>query len=315
MDFPTDNTEKRKAFLDAFLAQTRKLDLMAAYTHPTNRRIARQFLGLKLFGLSYLFFVLARLDLLPLFELHPKLFWGKKIVLPSDRVGAEINYLGGVPEPSLINFLVKRVGNDEIFYDIGANYGFYTLLAAEFVKAGEIHSFEPGNVPFSYFETNTNDVKAPRIFRNHIALAATTSDITFYNVRGMHSQSSAAAEVIDEGNLPNDRTIVHAIALDDYVADHKPPTLIKMDVEGYELNVLRGAQKMLREHGPTIVMEVWGGERGTQFSSPSVEFLYSLGYSAWEILPSGDIRELGQVDLPSITLGDNFVFKKQKPTA
>jgi FkbM family methyltransferase len=131
--------------------------------------------------------------------------------------------------------------------DLGANVGFYTLLAAELVgPSGHVHAFEPvprnlqylrrhialnGLANVSVNETAVSDASGKRRFRFHT--------------------SAAMGHLSDDGQIE-----VNAIALDQFVFGTAVKTLhsIKIDVEGAEFSVLQGAREVLSQHRPALLL-------------------------------------------------------------
>jgi hypothetical protein len=79
------------------------------------------------------------------------------------------------------------------------------------------------------------------------------------------------------------------VRLDDYLDDAPPPTLVKIDVEGYELQVLEGSQSVLKRHRPVIVLEVIASHlRRHSASYPEIyRRLRVLGYVVYDLTPRG----------------------------
>ena len=76
---------------------------------------------------------------------------------------------------------------------------------------------------------------------------------------------------------------VETIALDDFVRGRSPPGVVKIDVEGAELRVAKGATKMLAEHRPVLFFESFG--RGAEM----LKVLSPLGYVAWDTDKKGEV--------------------------
>jgi FkbM family methyltransferase len=95
-------------------------------------------------------------------------------------------------EINIIKFLIKNLKENDIFYDIGANYGFYTLLAQEFITTGEIHSFEPNPNIFKLLKENVKLDLFKNTFLNELALSDKKGESEFYNldIKG-HSGASS----------------------------------------------------------------------------------------------------------------------------
>ena len=109
--------------------------------------LARKLRKLSLFGGRYLRWAAARAGLRPgMVELT--LFWGARMRVPyTDNADFVTFYLVGAPggpEYKLARWFIRNLKAGDRFYDAGASYGFYTMLAGEFVgPEGEIHAFEP----------------------------------------------------------------------------------------------------------------------------------------------------------------------------
>jgi len=144
----------------------------------------------------------------------------------------------------------------ENFWDIGANIGYFTLLAAAALNnTGRIVAFEPGQTAFQRLQENIG----LNNFRN----------ITAVNLAASNSAGEArlylATEIADTGaNLyqrGEDRTqceIIQTIPLDIFLNQEQlpPPQFIKIDVEGAELAVLQGATNILSEFSPLLLLEM-----------------------------------------------------------
>jgi FkbM family methyltransferase len=141
----------------------------------------------------------------------------------------------------------------DVVYDIGANVGFYTLLASVLVgPSGKVISFEP----------------LPRnlsLLRRHIRLNALANVEVFEGaVSSRRGTARFDAEGLPEMGHLSDRGQfeVKVFQLDELVADGRipPPKVMKIDVEGAELDVLEGARDTLRIHRPVILLATHGQE-------------------------------------------------------
>lgn len=242
-----------------------------------------------------------------------KTFWGAPMsVLAADIDAFALRSFSmpGGNEYKLIRFLIQNLQPTDIFYDVGANYGFYSLLAREFVSGGEIHLFEP--LPDIFRLTQKNLGQEQSIFCNRIALSSECGSSAFFSSVGSNaSGTSTLVRDVTARKLGTkyQKIIVPSLTLDYYVAQHKKPTILKLDVEGGECMVLDGGRNFLKTYNPLISLEVWGGDRGRQFSTRAIEILYDLGYVSHRIEEDGSITP----DRPyfgSISDFDNYVFKR-----
>jgi FkbM family methyltransferase len=152
----------------------------------------------------------------------------------------------GLYEPAFSNLLVQSLSEGMIFFDIGANAGYYTLIGAKCVRSrGRVIAFEP--VPFNV------DVINEQIQLNDLAAFCTVEPVAVNNanqkVQLVIPERNANSH-IRELNAPHVRTggdtaWVESISLDSYVEHHGIPDVIKMDIEGAEVEALKGAEKLL----------------------------------------------------------------------
>jgi|SRR5690349_7738752 len=163
--------------------------------------------------------------------------------------------LRGAGEPEVQDALHRYLRPGRTFYDIGANIGFFSLMAARLVgEHGHVIAFEADPEIASRLREH--------IQRNSFAHAETvekvvwsqTSRVLFRRAdprvspdRGLgHVASASDANTIE----------IEAITLDEFAQTAPAPDLIKCDVEGAEVEVFRGAQKLLAERRPVIVCEI-----------------------------------------------------------
>jgi FkbM family methyltransferase len=135
-----------------------------------------------------------------------------------------------------------------VIYDIGANVGTWTLLAKAIFPEVEIHAFEPLPAHAERFK-----LVAENLANVHLHLVALGSNRTRANLRVTNfSDASSLLELTEIGkhqwNLAQIAEVpVPVERLDDWITQHQlsPPELLKLDVQGGELEVLRGAKQSL----------------------------------------------------------------------
>jgi FkbM family methyltransferase len=160
----------------------------------------------------------------------------------------------GAYEPELVSLLKKTLKPGMTVLDIGANIGYFSAIAAGLVSDnGQVHAFEPMPQNFVRLRKNLEP------FRWAIAHPYAVSDVTGEVPIHYSDKEAGWASIHDQhprGNLPR-HSAVSAIRLDDWLPD-KPINridFIKLDIEGSELDALRGAQQTLCHFHPTIVAE------------------------------------------------------------
>jgi FkbM family methyltransferase len=146
--------------------------------------------------------------------------------------------------------IAAEVRSGEVFFDVGANVGFYSLLAALRVGAGRVYAFEPlpANLVFLRRHLALNRI------RNVEVLEMAISDQS-----GPMSFASEATRAMGQLQAGGDLTVATS-TLDTLLAEERilPPHGIKMDIEGGEFRALQGAAKCFREHRPKLFLATHG---------------------------------------------------------
>lgn len=243
-----------------------------------------------------------------------RLFWGRTIRIPLEDYDALILYMyGGLygSELKFTKFLIKNLKPTDVFYDIGANRGFYTFLAAELCK--ETHSFEPLTSLTDVIQKNVR--QSDTITVNPVALSDVDGTTDFYITDStmVNTIDASVAELISKhSHSVSRKVIVPTVKLDTYVKTHTKPTVMKIDVEGAEAQVIDGGSDFFSSNDPLIAMEIWGKENKWELSMSAADKLRSKGYQACRIDNEGEIQKVdGDLsELVPANGGENFVFKK-----
>jgi FkbM family methyltransferase len=175
-------------------------------------------------------------------------------------------------EPETVAWLEDSVRPGDVIYDVGANVGAYSLVAAHLAGAkGIVYAFEPGFATFAKLVKNVflNDLQLS-VTPLNVALADETgiSHLTYSSFRpgaALHTFGGAVATRMTQPVL--------AYRLDELLEGFglRPPDLIKLDVDGAELGVLRGMDTILAKGRPrSILVEV---EEGTPTTEEIVAML------------------------------------------
>jgi FkbM family methyltransferase len=165
-------------------------------------------------------------------------------------------------EMRILEIVMRSLGAGDVFLDIGANVGVYTILSARTVgEAGRVVAFEPASQHFNRLQENLslNGLNNVRPFR--VALGEAEGTGRLY-VKGTPSPSLLAPEGRIEGSAEYEP--VEVVVGDEFWKIHKlpPPRVVKIDVQGFELAVLRGLRGLLSGPATTLlVCEIhpWAG--------------------------------------------------------
>jgi FkbM family methyltransferase len=192
-------------------------------------------------------------------------------------------------EKNAIAHCANFIRPDGIIVDVGANIGWHAVHFADFARRGTVICFEPARSTFSHLLQNTQHLA------NVIPINVALSDLT-----GLQ-QFFVAADNAYSGLKETKRKAIlrqESIACfkgDDILSlilDNKRVDLIKIDVEGLEMQVLSGMREFIAAHNPVIFCEIFGGQQSNPDPPSTVQFCVSLGYDAFvlkgtELIPAG----------------------------
>jgi FkbM family methyltransferase len=203
-----------------------------------------------------------------------------RLVLGRGMTAATGNIYVGLMEFEEMAFILHYLRPDDVFFDIGANIGAYTLLAAKVVGARCLAA-EPAPDTFRALVDN--------LYFNRIQHRATALNIAVGRVKGKlkFSVGKGAINHVLSDNETGDRRIeVDVMPLDEMAADLRPE-MIKIDVEGFESEVVAGAGEVLAYPGLNVVlMELRGhGERYGFDESAVDNQMHTLGFGAYSYDP------------------------------
>lgn len=136
-------------------------------------------------------------------------------------------------------------------YDLGANVGYYTVVFANLVgTTGKVVAFEPDPSTFPLLKATINLNNINNVVLEQVAVGARAGAAELMTNKG---ESSI---VVDNANNAKTNIVwVRTIKLDDYLGDYTP-NFIKIDVEGFEYEVLLGAQELLAKQKPVVALEL-----------------------------------------------------------
>lgn len=223
-----------------------------------------------------------------------------KVLLPS---GMDIYLSGGKTHDSelrLAKYLIINLKLNSCFIDVGAHFGYFTLLASELVGAsGKVFSFEPSGI-FSLLKENTFNSSNISLFKE--AVSNENSELSFYEFPTLYSEYNTLSvdqfqnEKWIQKNKPVQVT-VHSTTLDTFIEDQKIyPSIIKIDVEGAELNVIRGALKTLQHSSPILIMEFIHHKRVGDNYINANQLMLNSGYQSHLILNDGSLKSVSEVN-------------------
>ena len=203
-------------------------------------------------------------------------------------------------EKWLMENVIKNLGDNIVIFDVGAHIGDYTKSMLHCgVKAKKIICFEPNPHTFEILSCGFNDNNV--VTAVQMALSDHKGEIILYDRADEEgSQHASLSEIIfsDVHHISSSKSNVQATTIDSYCELHniKSIDFLKIDVEGFELNVLQGARKNLSDKNIKVIQFEF-----TQLNSSVGVFfkqffeMLSVNYRIYRLLPNG-LSYIGNYD-------------------
>ncbi len=157
-------------------------------------------------------------------------------------------------ETSVQEALVRHLGPGGVLYDVGANVGFFSLLASRLVgPEGHVYALEPAP-------------ESALVLRHHAALNRIENVAVLEKAAAAH-RGRGRLQLVDDrswsklegfGEHPGTELVVEVELVTIDELQLRPPTVVKVDVEGAELTVLEGMVTTLERHRPAVICELHG---------------------------------------------------------
>lgn len=159
---------------------------------------------------------------------------------------------GNSYEPHISRALRELLSPGMVFVDIGANIGYFSLMAASLIGSqGKVFAFEPNqqNCNCLFLSAKVNGFENIDLYP--FAVAEKKTGFVYDNM----GSNGAISDITDDLNVINSRVIVRSIVLDETLHDVEQIDVLKIDIEGAEFRALQGATQLLRQHRPTVLSE------------------------------------------------------------
>jgi len=201
-----------------------------------------------------------------------------KLIISNGMTGATGNIYVGLMEYEDMGFLLHYLQEDDLFYDIGANVGVYTILASK-VKKSKTFSFEPLPNTYERLLDNIQINRLNNVVTNNIGLSSEKSKLYFTTDRD--TMNSVAL------NTDINKVEIIVDTLDNISRKFGIPKAIKIDVEGYESNVLKGAKEVLQSNNlEVIILELNGNGEKFGFKDDDIhKDLVKYGFNSYTYNP------------------------------
>ena len=196
-------------------------------------------------------------------------------------------------EIRLAKFMLQQIKPGDLVIDVGAHFGFFTLLAASLCGAkGRVIAFEPGRQTFEMLSRNT--APFPQIQIEAQAAGAINGTLDFWEFSTLHSEYNTTKREAVPAHIQGKIRQMPVVTLDTYCVEHQiTPDFIKLDVEGAEMDVLHGMDGLLAgHHPPVIAMEYLGKDSHRQ----AQQYLNDRGFKTYIISAEGTLLPCADAD-------------------
>jgi FkbM family methyltransferase len=187
----------------------------------------------------------------------------------------EAIYAEGQYEQPIQRVLSAQLQPSSVFYDVGAHVGIVSMFGAQLVGAkGAVFAFEaePENTGRIEEHLRRNNLEQIRVIPR--AVWSSPGLLRFGRASAQSSRNQGA--VVPDSAASGESTIeVKAVSLDDFAKENPFPTLIKIDVEGAEADVLRGSEELFARAKPVLICEV----HHAQAAEEVTRWLLARGYA------------------------------------
>lgn len=208
-----------------------------------------------------------------------KLADGSLMKINDADFGISLDLFFGLPrEYSTVQYLLSKLTGKDVFYDIGANIGYYTVLVARKIK--HVVSFEPFSQSYKYLLENIALNKLDNVKTYNVAIGKDAEKKYLFVPSRKNWASLADDAHVSWREKDVHKEEVQVLSIDYFLEHFKecPPSCIKMDVEGHEYSIIKGALETFRKYHPSILMElhlkILGKTKVKELSS----ILINLGY-------------------------------------
>lgn len=280
----------------------------------------------------YLFGILHRIFVYPI-SMKGKLvdtttFYGTKmkVMLPS---GMDLYLLGGKSHDSeirLAKYILNVLRRGDSFLDVGAHYGYFSLLASKIVGAeGHVNSIEASKSTFGILSQNVET--QDNISAYNVAISDHKDQLDFYEYPLLYSEyNSLDSQQYDSAkwakNISPNVIKIDAFPLDEFVKEKNiTPDFIKIDVEGVEDKVVAGMRGILNSKGaPIIAMEYILDDNPDSPHEIAMRLIIDQGYECNIILSDGTLKRINREEVKMYLQesgldSDNIIFRVIYPDA
>lgn len=210
-------------------------------------------------------------------------------VMPNDYIGRSILY-SKTYEPHVTTVIRGVLKEGDVFLDIGANVGYFTMLASSLVKAaGKVIAFEPNPQNLQLIYSSLLESRVENVTTYPYAASDVAAILRFTTV------GSNGGVVTEHSKEQKYFSLVPSVILDEILENESKIDLVKIDIEAHEPAAIRGMEGLIKKLRPKIITEFHPWAMELNNTAPPVAYLeqlVALGYELSIIEPSGNCLEV-----------------------
>lgn len=210
-----------------------------------------------------------------------------------DELQNGVWWLGDSFEKNQTSYIKSILKPGMTLLDVGANIGYYSIIASPILgDRGQIHAFEPVAQQYADLQANISRNNLKNIHAKKLIVSEKSGMMTI-NLGGDDNSGTASVAFAPSNNGRSET--VETVSLDEYVAKNRLKVdVIKVDVEGHELSVFKGARETLKQQKPILLAEVkqFLFKRAGTSREELYSFLSELGYQAYAIRNNASLEKL-----------------------
>lgn len=218
---------------------------------------------------------------------------GNKMCLDLKDPGISSDLLrDGIREPFLTESIQEEIREGDVIVDIGANIGYYALQEARLVgDNGKVYAIEPvpENVELLKKNIELNNYSNIEVFQLAVGGVNKTDYVYISNCRNTASMIKTRASI--------DKVPIEVTTLDKFLKNKPQPNLIRMDVEGYEVEIVKGMRRLLESNNPLkLIVELHPlyyvtEEKRKDFLNVLKESRFQVKWAIYEPYPASLLSE------------------------
>ncbi len=207
-------------------------------------------------------------------------------------------------EPAIQDKAKRHIHKSNLIFDIGGNIGQYALFFSKLVgDDGKVISIEPDFKNFAFLQFNININNLKNVSCLHCGIGATYGSIEFFRDTETGVRMGSFDKVFVRENFKGFTEVVETKTIDSLIMDYGIPDFVKIDVEGFEYQVVSGLTKAL--NNTIFLIEV---RKETKYEI--FNYFAKRQYSCYYIDRKDDLLITDSIQIPEFA---NLIFKKDAP--